>query len=433
MHKDGTHNDGIAIQAAIDSIRNGVVMLQTGEVNTLGGNGNWTVAKGSSYFISQTLLINKSFITLKSDGLASICFDCDIAIKLNSVGDVCDKTRLENIRFVNVSTDRFSNTPITKCGVHLDGTLRSTIKNVSVWQYGNGFYFSGCSNLTVEDTEVFHATNQAGKQAIGYYIENHISSGTFNRCVANMTDFDNMNNIGFMIYGNDIRDIFFDRVEIVCGNTGIQIGTPFSNTTLAGDIHINNAVIDMVKDNGILLTDVKGFGLIHIRDGFISNSPTTDCLIKMLNSGGVTIQGTQFQGDLGDCNGIYIDTTCQGINITGGNTFSNCSKGIYTRGENVAITGNMFQLQQLHSGAMNQHIFDCGIYVHGNSTNYRTNSMIANNNFFGHNGVKYAKGIVVSNTSDSKVIANIVPRGMFTVENGWILADSGNEVVYNIY
>lgn len=358
---DGVADDTAAIQAAIDSVK--TVYVPPG-----------------SYKITATIELTESYSGIIGDTEYPY-FYADASVgpifKITTVGgtSINEFSQIQNVALWCNDKPSYAGPSTTNCAIAVDGSLgtnanavsRAQINNVRVIGFSTGIYFKEHTNSQVFRMIMENHTDWSGEADTGRYVGIYFD-GTPNtsggispnasteivNCIFNGTLAPSaVVAIGFYIYGQDIRDVFFDRCETAGGNMGWWIenigpGTPDYNN----DIQIRRPIIDVFKQAGIYILDCSAPGNITIDGGYIAPSitdnPSELACIWIEDSTNVAVVGgcqlLGFNNSTTTDDGVRIKNSYN-CTVTG-NLFCNLTYGVSLQGSsNCTITANVINGQ----------------------------------------------------------------------------------------
>lgn len=425
---DGRSDDTAAIQAALDA--HGSVFLPSGH-----------------YRISRTLELKRSYGGLIGDAtmpsITKVNPAQGPAIRISAPkGGTTEWVRVENLALWHGDSKppAYDEQPSANtCCIAIDGSSsgrpaavqRTVVRNVRVLGWGCGVYMTRHVNTLLERIYVEHyhdwssAPALAGRHRyLGFVFDGRSSapmpvasispqaSTEVVNCVFNGMGAPNgVTATGFHVYGNDPRDVFFDRCETAGGHHGWLVEASAADCNW--NIHIRRPIVDAFTASGILLRNLAGPGAITVDGGYALGHPTSTHCLHAIGCSGVAITGG-FQA-LGVVNGkpdeegIRLDN-CRN-SIISGNTLVNLRHAITLSGcRGCSVVANGIDAQP--SGLEPQPVLAFGIRLIDGTTA----SVVAGNTVMGGSasqavgtGVQVEAGclanVVVGNSLDARSLA----------------------------
>lgn len=411
--KNGTNNDSIAIQKAVDSIEKGIVSLASGSYVDTGNDIYESDGKSCYILKSEISIINKK-VSLVGNGLACCFAYVSPAITIGSFENFIENADLKNCMIYYKGTQP---TAYTNAMIRLLNTTRCTIS-------GNRFYGSIYSMyvrksllLKICNNEFFSIVS-SGSYSYGNAIsvEGYTSDNSANSANASLTIEKNIMNFynsrevigerrGIYFVGDDLRDAFV-RYNDISYCVGIFF---FGVNSIYGmDIHIIGNIID-VSDMGIYMKDINN-STIEITGGWISIAGSDKNAILLENCNNATISNVELEGDLctGESAGISA-LNCGAVNIQG------CSfLNFYFGFRNINTLSSFISNSIIgkRNNFTQQTTLKFAIYNLSNVLNVLGNNIYSDGTLQYENALACSTGAIYSGLNNFGSLTDIVDRGV---------------------
>lgn len=376
----------------------GKVSLKNGAYAVTGENETYSPLK-DCYYIGSAITISNSNIDIGCDSGKALIF---------CAGTVFSSAEAfkENIHIHNIMFYRTDNGAKSDPVIDIDNMARSFVDNIRIVKSRGGVRVWRTTNLILSDIEYSPFLSGYSGNCNGFYINSERrtdrsispnASIRFIRCMCNFYGTTTPENCyGFIVDGNDQRDIFLLDCEVASGN-GIW---SVNGSDLGFDIYLSHWVHDQFTNYSIKIEGLKNSHVV-IDGGYISPSPTADNGILAFNSCDVTVSNMQIQGDstVDYFCGVRMDNNLSSV-ITACE-FLNCYNGVQFAGRgNGVVTNCIFTLSKNEFTSYNAP--NIGIDIQGNCIG----SVMSNSFQYVADSFKYTKAIL--SQTGSIIIGNIV-------------------------
>jgi hypothetical protein len=274
---DGTTDDTIAIQAAIDYAESLVVNFTRGATVLLPPGG---------YFLSSTLTINSNQITIQGYGQASMLIrTANYGNLFTIVGPDPDNAKIIGIQLRDFYVLCKTNAVTTGALIDVTRASRMYISNVSLQDGFIGIHLNGCDNVWMTDVDIQSGQNYVALQSGS----SNIRIDPWDNASAIRSQCSNiyMDNIQLK---TDESDGFVEHALLVSGVDGLYIANshlgfakyairlrPFDNVANIQHIHFTNSYIDGNVEQSDYLLFVEDALTSPPHTGILENVTFTNC------------------------------------------------------------------------------------------------------------------------------------------------------------